>query len=320
MRAERERRDGGGEGASATPLLVGVHTVDNGGIHMAALRAGHAGARALQVFTAPPRFYGDKASIQPARVARFHAALAEVGIRPEHVLVHGAYVLNVASPEAEKHDRSAAGLVKELERTTALGAFAACFHPGSAGSGGDRAAALRRVGEAIAAAVTAVPGSARLLVENTAGAGNTVARTAEEVAAILAAVPPELRPRTGYGLDTCHLFASGYDLRVSPAALTAVLDEFEERTGEPPAFFHLNDSEGDLGSNRDRHALLGRGKLGVEPFRWLLADRRARGVPLVLETPEVNVDVAPDDSSPDPWDVEMIALVGQLAGGRAPGG
>ena len=312
MSSQKKRQ--GGEGTAADAVLVGVHTVDNGGIHMAALRAGNAGARALQVFTAPPRFYGDKASIQPARVARFHAALAEVGIRPEHVLVHGAYVLNVASPEPEKHDRSAAGLVKELERTTALGAFAACFHPGSAGSGGDRAAALRRVGEAIAAAVAAVPGPTRLLVENTAGAGHTVARTAEEVAAILAAVPPELRSRTGYGLDTCHLFASGYDLRVSAAAVAAVLDEFAARTGEPPAFFHLNDSEGDLGSNRDRHTLIGRGKIGVEPFRWLLADRRTHGVPLILETPEVNVDAAPDDPSPDPWDAEMIALVKQLAG------
>jgi deoxyribonuclease-4 len=300
--------------AKRQPVLVGVHTVDNGGIHMAALRGGGAGARSLQVFTAPPRFYGDKATIQPARVERFHAALAEVGIRPEHVMVHGAYVINVASPEPEKHDRSAAGLVKELERTTALGAFAACFHPGSAGSGGDRAAALGRVAAAITAAVRAVPGTTRLLVENTAGAGNTVARTAEEVAAILRQVPAELRHRTGYGLDTCHLFASGYDLRVSPAALTAVLDTFEEQTGEPPAFFHLNDSDGDLGSNRDRHTLIGRGKLGVEPFRWLLADRRSRGVPLVLETPEVNNEVAPDDPTPDPWDVEMIALVKDLAG------
>jgi deoxyribonuclease-4 len=296
-------------------VLVGVHTVDNGGIDMAARRAGAAGARSLQVFTAVPKFYGDKSSIQPARVARFHTALDAVGIRKEHVLVHGAYVLNVASAEPEKHARSAAGLVKELERTTALGAFAACFHPGSAGSGGDRAAALTRVGEAIAAALEAVPGPTRLLVENTAGAGNTVARTADEVAAILAAVPKKLRRRTGYGLDTCHLFASGYDLRVSRQAVVAVLDEFEERTGEPPAFFHLNDSDGDLGSNRDRHTLIGKGKIGVEPFRWLLADERTRGVPLVLETPEINNEVANDDPTPDPWDIEMIALVKELAVG-----
>jgi deoxyribonuclease-4 len=302
------------------PHLIGVHTVDNGGIQMAARRAAAAGANALQVFTAPPRFYGDKASIQPARVERFGSVLDEVGILPEHVMVHGAYVLNAASPEEEKHSRSAAGLEKELERSTALGAGCVCFHPGSvgsggsAGSGGDRAAGVQRVAAAIAGALAAVPGKTRLLVENTAGAGATIGRTAAEVAAILAAVPKKLRPRSGYGLDTCHLFASGYDLRRSAAALSAVLDEFEEATGEPPAFFHLNDSEGALGSNRDRHTLIGKGEIGVEPFRWLLADRRSRGVPLILETPEKNVDVAKDDPSPDPWDAEMIALLRELAG------
>jgi deoxyribonuclease-4 len=294
--------------------LFGVHTVDNGGIQMAARRAAAAGARALQVFTAPPRFYGDKATIQPARVARFHETLAEVGIERRHVMVHAAYVLNTASAEPDKHERSAAGLAKELERSTALEAGAVCFHPGSAGSGGDRAAAIGRVGAALVRALRGVDGPTRLLVENTAGAGATVGRTAEEVAAILAVVPDALRPRTGYGLDTCHLFASGFDLRRSPEALAALLDEFEAATGEPPAFFHLNDSEGELGSNRDRHALLGKGHLGVEPFRWLLADRRSRGVPLILETPEKNVDAAPDDPAPDPWDAEMFALLRALAG------
>lgn len=294
-------------------LLFGVHTVDNGGIDMAARRAAAAGARALQVFTAPPVFYGDRAAIQQARIARFHAALAEVGIERRHVMVHAAYVLNTASAEPGKQQRSAAGLAKELERSTALEAGAVCFHPGSAGSGGDRAAALGRVAAALVAALRTVQGPTRLLVENTAGAGATVGRTAEEVAAILHAVPPALRPRTGYGLDTCHLFASGYDLRRSPAALTALLDEFEAATGEPPSFFHLNDSEGDLGSNRDRHTLLGQGHIGLEPFRWLLADRRCRGVPLILETPEKNNDVARDDPSPDPWDAEMFALLRELA-------
>lgn len=301
-----------GEPAAATHLF-GVHTVDNGGIHMAARRAAAAGARSLQIFTAPPRFYGDKASIQPARVELFRSVLAELGIRLEHVMVHGAYVLNTASLDPLNYGRSAAGLQKELERSTTLGVGSVCFHPGSAGSGGDRAAAVERVAAAITGALRAVSGSTRLLVENTAGAGATIGRTAAEVAGILAAVPRALRARTGYGLDTCHLFASGFDIHRSSEALAAVLDEFEEATGEPPAFFHLNDSEGALGSNRDRHTLLGKGEIGVEPFRWLLADRRSRGVPLILETPEINVEVARDDPSPDPWDAEMLALLRRLA-------
>ena len=308
-RAKQPATDGG-----APRHLFGVHTVDNGGIGMAARRAAAAGARALQIFTAPPRFYGDKATIQPARVERFHSVLAEVGIRPEHVMVHGAYVLNAASAEADKHERSAAGLRKELERSTALGAGCVCFHPGSAGSGGDRAAGVQRVAAAMTQALESTEGATRLLVENTAGAGATIGRTAAEVAAILDAIPKKLRARSGYGLDTCHLFASGYDIRRSAQALSDVLDEFEQAVGEPPAFFHLNDSEGALGSNRDRHTLIGKGELGVEPFRWLLADRRSHGVLLILETPELNNDVADDDPSPDPWDAEMFALLRELAG------
>jgi endonuclease IV len=134
-------------------------------------------------------------------------------------------------------------------------------------------------------------------------------RTADEVGAILAHVPKRLRARTGYGLDTCHLFASGYNLRESKAALTSVLDAFEDAAGEPPGFFHLNDSEGALGSNRDRHVLLGDGEIGAEAFAWLIADPRTRNVPLILETPQLNMEIAEDDDSPDPYDVQMMELL-----------
>jgi deoxyribonuclease-4 len=134
-------------------------------------------------------------------------------------------------------------------------------------------------------------------------------KTAEEIAQILSAVPKPLRARTGYGLDTCHLFASGYDITASRAALTAVLDEFEEATGEPPSFFHLNDSENELGSNKDRHVLIGEGRIGNAPFEWLMQDRRSSGIPLILETPQQNYEVAEDDDSPDPYDVRMMKLL-----------
>ena len=288
--------------------LIGAHTVDSGGIHMAALRAGSSGMSALQLFTAIPKYYGDKTSIRPERVIRFKAALAEAGIRPEHAMAHAAYVLNTASGDATKWERAAAGLRKELERSTALGLGALCFHPGAA-TGGDHGAAIAAVARAITGALEAVPGSTRVLVENTAGAGLTVGRTPEEVGAILAAVPKALRRRTGYGLDTCHLFAAGLDITASAAAPGTILDAFEDAAGEAPSFFHLNDSEGGLGSNRDRHMLLGEGRIGVEPFRWLMADRRSAGVPLILETPQQNYDVGDDDPSPDPYDLRMVALL-----------
>ena len=289
-------------------LFIGAHTIDNGGIHMAALRAGAAGMRALQIFTAIPKYYGDRVSIRPERVERFRAALSQAGIAPEHVVAHAAYVLNTATPEEDKWTRARDGLAKELERSTTLGIGAVCFHPGAA-TDRDTTKAAERVAAAITHALMQVKGPTRLLVENTAGAGTTFARTAAEVGAILAHVPQALRSRTGYGLDSCHLWSSGYDIRASQSALTRVLDEFEQAARERPGFFHLNDSEGDRGSNKDRHVLLGEGTIGTEPFRWLLQDDRSRGIPLILETPQEHPDIASDDASPDPYDVRMVELL-----------
>ncbi len=287
---------------------IGAHTIDNGGIHMAVLRAGNAGMTALQIFTAIPRFYGDKSTIKPERVARFKAALAKTKIKPANVVVHAAYVLSVATPDDEKWARASAGLTKELERSSALGVGAVCFHPGSAGTS-DRADSAKRIAKAIVVALNAIDSETRLLVENTAGAGKTMGKTAQEVGQILSHVPKSLRGRTGYGLDTCHLFSSGYDITESKQAFTAVLDEFQETTGEPPSFFHLNDSEGELGSNKDRHVLIGDGRIGKQPFEWLIHDPRASGIPLILETPQKNYDIVEDDDSPDPYDVKMLTLL-----------
>ncbi|HUF30803.1 MAG TPA: deoxyribonuclease IV, partial [Gemmatimonadaceae bacterium] len=259
-----------------------------------------------------PKYYGDKSSIRAERVERFRKALDVAGIDRRHVVVHAAYVLNSATTDEVKYSRAAAGLAKEMERSTAIGVGAVCFHPGAA-TDGDREAAARRIGAAMTGALRANPGDTRLLVENTAGAGTTMGRTPDEIAAILAHLPDELRARTGYGLDTCHLFAAGHDISESEVALHGVLDAFESGTGEPPSFFHLNDSEGSLGSNRDRHMLIGEGQIGVEPFRWLLADRRTRGVPLILETPQQHYEIADDDVSPDPYDVRMRELLENLA-------
>ena len=287
----------------------GTHPVPNGGIDMAVRRAANAGFSTLQLFTTIPQYYGDKNSIKPERIERFRVACREKDIDPARVVSHGAYVLNVATPDTEKWTRARDGLAKELERSTALGIGTVCFHPGAA-TDGNREAAAERIAAAIVFALEKVPKSAtRLLVENTAGAGNTMARTAEEVGLILAKVPKALRKRTGYGLDTCHLFASGYDISTSRDELTRTLDAFEGAAGEAPGFFHLNDSEGALGSNRDRHKLLGDGQIGEEPFRWLLQDRRAQRVPLILETPQENNDIADDDATADPYDLRMMALL-----------
>ena len=291
--------------------FLGVHPIDTGGMDMAVRRAVNAGSTAVQIFTAIPKYYGDKTSIRPERVERFKAATQATGMDPKRVMAHGAYVLNVATPDTDKWVRARDGLVKELERSTMLGLGQVCFHPGAA-TDGDREGAAERIAGAIVHTLEAVTDTeTRLLVENTAGAGTTMARTAQEVGMILAHIPRKLRPRTGYGLDTCHLFASGYDIRKRDQ-LRKTLDEFEAEAGEAPGFFHLNDSAGGLGSNRDRHMLIGEGEIGVEPFRWLLADKRTLGVPLILETPEVNLGIAPEDDSADPWDARMVSLMKSL--------
>ena len=293
-------------------MIFGAHTIDNGGIQMAVKRAAKSGMRALQVFTAKPQFYNEKISVRPERIERFRSALADTEIRPEHIVAHAAYVLSVATPDDAKYERASAGLTKELERAASLGLGAVCFHPGSA-LDSERSVSAKRIANAITRAVETVPGSTRLLVENTAGAGRTMGRTAEEVGEILSHVPAALRARTGYGLDTCHLFASGHDITMSEDAVRVVLDQFEQAAGEKPSFFHLNDSEGALGSNKDRHVLIGEGKIGVEPFRWLLNDPRTRGIPLILETPQLHYDVGDEDDTPDPYDLRMMKMLEQLS-------
>ncbi len=278
---------------------------------MAVHRSANAGMQAVQIFTAIPKFYGDKSTINPNRVKRFQDALEESGMKPKNVMVHAAYVLSVATAEPDKWARASAGLTKELERSSTLGVGQICFHPGSA-SDGNVEKACERVAKAITGALQSMESSTRILIENTAGAGRTIGRTAQEVGDILKHIPDGLRERTGYGLDTCHLFASGYDIAASQEVFKHTIDEFEEATGEPPAFFHLNDSAGEIASNRDRHVLLGDGHIGVEPFRWLLADKRSRNIPLVLETPQQNVDVGDDDPAGDPYDVRMHALLTSL--------
>ncbi|HEY2849558.1 MAG TPA: TIM barrel protein, partial [Gemmatimonadaceae bacterium] len=171
--------------------FIGSHPADAGGPAMVARRAGAAGMRAFQLFTAKPTFYNEKVTIKAERAAKFRDALSAAGIEPARVLVHGAYVLNTASAEEEKAVRAKMGLARELERSTALGAGACCFHPGSAGDG-DPGEACDRVGDAIRHALETVPESAsgtRVLIENTAGAGRTMGRSAEEIARMLARVP-----------------------------------------------------------------------------------------------------------------------------------
>lgn len=287
--------------------FFGAHTIDNGGIDMAVRRAARSGMTAMQLFTAVPKYYGDKSNMRQERVDRFKAACAATKLDPKRIMAHGAYVLNTGTPDTDKWIRARDGLTKELERSSLLGLGQICYHPGAA-TDNDRQGAAERIAGAIVHALETVASDTRVLIENTAGAGTTMARTAQEVGMIMAHIPKRHRARTGYGLDTCHLFASGYDIR-KKSELTKTLDLFEEEAGEKPGFFHLNDSEGTLGSNKDRHVLIGEGQIGIEPFQWLVEDPRSMGIPMILETPQQNYDIPPDDDTPDPYDVRMMRLL-----------
>lgn len=287
--------------------FFGAHTIDNGGIDMAVRRAARSGMTAMQLFTAVPKFYGDKSNMRQERVDRFKAACAATKMDPRRIMAHGAYVLNTGTPDTDKWIRARDGLTKELERSSLLGLGQICYHPGAA-TDNDRQGAAERIAGAIVHALETVKSDTRVLIENTAGAGTTMARTAQEVGMIMAHIPKRHRARTGYGLDTCHLFASGYDIR-KKSELAKTLDLFEEEAGEKPGFFHLNDSEGALGSNKDRHVLIGDGQIGIEPFQWLVEDPRSRGIPMILETPQQNYDIPPDDDTPDPYDVRMMGML-----------
>ncbi len=203
------------------------------------------------------------------------------------MIAHAAYVLNTATHEEEKYARARAGLAKELERSTALGIGAICFHPGAA-MDDNREAAAERVAGAIVHALEHVPNEHDARARREHGGRRTHVREDGRRGRLHSAPRAEAAARA-HRVWSRHLSPACVGLRSPREATTrwlARLDEFEEATGEPPGFIHLNDSEGALGSNKDRHMLIGDGQIGVEPFRALLMDRRSRGIPLILETPQ----------------------------------
>jgi deoxyribonuclease-4 len=212
------------------------------------------------------------------------------------VLIHAVYLINCASDDPEIRSKSLASLTHSLRVGDAIGAHCVVLHPGSAKTG--------HVGEAIARAgdvfAEALAQSERcpLHLENTAGAGGTLGRSFTELAALLEAGGSG--ERLGLCLDSCHLLASGYEIR-TPAALAAVIDDCETTVGPGRIrTLHLNDSKTPLGSNRDRHANIGDGELGIAGARAFVNEPRFAALPCVLETP------GPDRSGPT---AEEVALV-----------
>jgi deoxyribonuclease-4 len=212
-------------------------------------------------------------------IAAFRAAMDASPI--DAVLIHGVYLLNCASEDADIRAKSLASVVHSLRFGDRIGACGVVLHPGSAKTG-DVQSAISRAGETILEALAETE-SCPLHLENTAGAGGTLGRSIDELAALLEACGGH--PRIGLCLDSCHLFASGYDIR-TPAGVAAVVSEIEAKVGPGRlGSLHLNDSETGLGSNRDRHANVGRGQLGEDGCAAFLSEPAFGDLACVLETP-----------------------------------
>ena len=277
-------------------MLIGAHVSPAGGPAKAVARGAERGAQAIQIFNQNPRAWKPR-EYAGEEVAAFRAAIADSGVQA--LLIHAVYLLNCASDDEAIRANSLRSLIASLQAGAALGAHAVVLHPGSAKTG-DVDAAIARSGKVIAEALAQSEGCA-LHLENTAGAGGTLGRSFEELAAITEAAGADAR--LGICLDSCHLLASGFEIR-TPEALSAVLDRCVELIGlDRLGSLHLNDSQTPLGSNRDRHANVGEGELGEAGCVVFLSEPRFEGLPLVLETP------GPEHSGPT---AEELALTREL--------
>jgi deoxyribonuclease-4 len=266
--------------------LLGAHVSSLGGVGNAPERGRAIGASAIQVFTKTPNQWREPA-IDPAQAAAFRAALANAGIRA--VVAHDSYLINLASPDAALRARSEASFTRELERCRMLGIPWIVSHPGNFMD--DRAAGLERNARSYAACLDRVEGPG-VLIEGTAGAGTALGASFEELAGLREALPPALRPRVGFCLDTAHLHAAGYNVA---ADVAAVWSEFDRVVGLAHLkCLHLNDSRVARGSRIDRHAWIGEGAIGPEAFRRIMRDPKLAKVIKIIETPKADDPVRHD--------------------------
>jgi deoxyribonuclease-4 len=261
-------------------LLVGAHMSIAGGIHHAFGHGLRAGCRTIQIFLKSSNQWKTRALTDDDR-RLYCEAQEHSGIRP--VFAHSSYLINLASPAPALNQKSLEAFIEELKRANFLDVAGVILHPGSHMGAGLRAG-ITRVSAALNLALDRVPPPVRILLENTAGQGSSLGRRFDELAAILDGVRESAR--VGICLDTCHVFAAGYDIRTAHG-YQKTLREFDRLIGiDRIAVFHVNDSRKSLGTRVDRHAHIGKGFIGLGAFRCLVNDRRFAKVPKILETPK----------------------------------
>lgn len=274
---------------------VGAHVSASGGVENAPLNAKAIGAKAFALFTKNQRQWVAK-PLTLKSIDEFKINMQEAGIKPEHILPHDSYLINLGHHEEEKLEKSRAAFIDELERAEQLGLKLLNFHPGSHLQKIPKRdpnyetlleeaeyACLDVIAESMNLAIEATKGSDVILViENTAGQGSNLGYKFEHLGYLVDKI--EDKSRVGVCLDTCHTFTAGYDLRTKEA-YDKTMQEFDEIVGfEYLKGMHINDSKPPLGSKVDRHHSLGKGEIGLDAFRFIMNDSRMDNIPLVLET------------------------------------
>jgi len=262
-------------------MYLGAHMSVAGGLSKALERAHSIDTNTTQIFTKNQNRWEQKPA-PPEEIERWFKIQAETGVKP--VVSHAAYLINLGSPDDALWERSVNAMADELTRAEQLKLLGVVVHPGGHMGKGEEAG-LARIVAGLDRAHVLTPGYETLtLLETTAGQGTHLGYRFEQLRAMLDGVQePE---RIGFCMDTCHIFAAGYDIR-TPETYAATMEEFDRVVGlERIKCFHFNDCKKPLGSRVDRHDHIGAGELGVAPFGFILNDPRFAEVPMILETPK----------------------------------
>jgi deoxyribonuclease-4 len=289
---------------------LGAHLSIAGGLPRAVDRAVASRCEALQIFTKSAGQWRARL-LPPDEIAQFRARVEETGIQP--VVAHNSYLINLAAADPALRAQSLAALGEELDRAEALGLLGLVMHPGSYTSGSE-GEGLDLIADGVAAVLRSRPRArTMILLEHTAGQGTNLGHRFEHLAAILTRLDGS--PRVGVCLDSCHLIAAGYDL-CSDDGYRDTFEAFDRLVGiERIRAFHLNDSKKPCGSRVDRHEHIGRGCLGLEPFRRILNDPRFAALPMLLETPKLDTPESRRKSDADPWDLRNLRTLRRLLRG-----
>jgi deoxyribonuclease-4 len=294
-------------------MRIGAHMSVAGGVSRAVDRAVLHGCEALQIFAKNASQWRG-APLEAGEIRRFRARVDDTGIGP--VVSHASYLINLATTVPLLREQSIAALIDEFDRAHALGLLGVVIHPGTC-TAGTEADGLRLIAEAVRRAWRARPRRrTMILFEHTAGQGRTLGYTFEHLAVLIAHLDGS--PRAGVCLDTCHLVAAGYDI-VSPPGHAATFEAFARLVGfDRLRVLHANDSKRPLGSRVDRHAHIGEGVLGLEPFRRILHDPRFAGLPLLIETEKAIAATRPASVVEDAFDARNLATLRALRAGPPP--